>query len=201
MAQRFRGYLPIVVDVETAGLNSATDALLEIAAIPIKMDAEGVLIPDKILSCHVQPFTGANLDKDALEFNGIDPYHPFRFAIPEQEAMDLILKPIQTMVEAAKCHRAILVGHNPMFDLDFLKAAIKRTHYRPNPFHRFTTFDTATLAGLAVGHTVLAVACKKAGIDFDQSEAHSAIYDATKTAELFCYVVNRWHQYSTLAQT
>jgi len=192
MAKRFRGFLPVVVDIESAGLNAATDALLEIAAITLKMDQDGIISPDKLTACHVKPFEGAHLDQKALEFNGIDPYHPFRFAIPEQEALESIFAPIETALQETHCHRAILVGHNPTFDLDFLKAAMTRCHCKKSPFHRFSTFDTATLAGLAVGHTVLAVACKKAGIPFDQNEAHSAIYDATKTAELFCHIVNRW---------
>ncbi|MFH7391451.1 exonuclease domain-containing protein, partial [Pseudomonas syringae pv. tagetis] len=37
MAARFRGYLLVVVDVETGCFNSATDALLEIAAVTIGM--------------------------------------------------------------------------------------------------------------------------------------------------------------------
>ena len=61
------------------------------------------------------------------------------------------------------------------------------TRFTPSPH-----FDTATLAGLAVGHTVLARACALADIPFDNNEAHSADYDATKTAELFCLIVNRW---------
>lgn len=193
MASRFRGFLPVVVDIETAGLNSQTDALLEIAAITLKLEDQQFAI-DQTYACHVIPFEGANLDAAALNINRIDPYHPFRFAITEKEALDNIFKPIRKIIKAHHCHRAILVGHNPTFDLNFLQAAVKRNDYKRNPFHPFTTFDTATLAGVALGHTVLSVACKKANIDFNQNEAHSAIYDATKTAELFCHIANQWNQ-------
>ena len=54
------------------------------------------------------------------------------------------------------------------------------------------SFDTTSLAGLALGQTVLVKACRAAGIAFDQSEAHSALYDAQKTTELFCFMVNRY---------
>ena len=37
-AQRFRGYFPVVIDVETAGFNAQTDALLEIAATTLSLD-------------------------------------------------------------------------------------------------------------------------------------------------------------------
>lgn len=193
IGQRFRGYLPVVVDVETAGFNAQTDALLEIAAVVLRMDERGELAPTAPISCHVQPFDGANLDPKALAFNGIDPYHPFRDALPEGEALARIFDPVRAAVKASGCKRAILVGHNAFFDLGFLNAAVERTGYKRNPFHPFSTFDTVTLAGLAFGQTVLARTVIAAGFDWDPNEAHSAIYDTVKTAELFCEVVNRWH--------
>lgn len=192
MATRFRGFLPVVVDIETAGLDPQTDAILEIAAIILAFDDNDNLYPQATHFAHVIPFDGANLDQEALEFTGIDPYHPFRFAVSEHQALDIICKPVRKTIKDNNCHRAVLVGHNAFFDISFLQAAIKRTNYKGNPFHRFTTFDTATLAGLAYKHTVLAVAAKKAGIEFEVQHAHSALYDATKTAELFCAIVNRW---------
>jgi len=192
IAQRFRRFLPVVIDIETAGLNPKKDAILEIAAIMLTMDDEGIIKPAESHMCHVKPFEGANLDQEALEFTGIDPFHPFRFAIPEAEALEKIFQPIRLAVKKNKCLRAILVGHNPTFDLTFLQAAVKRCEYKRDPFHRFTTFDTATLGALAFGHNVLAVACERAGFKFETVKAHSALYDATKTAELFCLIVNKW---------
>jgi len=192
IALRFRGFLPVVVDIETAGLNCKTDAILEIATIIINYDIHGKLSLQKSNFCHVLPFVGANLDKEALEFNGIDPYQPLRFAVKELDALNEIFIPINKEVAATGCKRAILVGHNPTFDLNFLRAAVKRCDYKHDPFHKFTTFDTATLAGVALGHTVLAVACQKANIAFSTQDAHSALYDATKTAELFCHIVNNF---------
>ncbi|WP_261845255.1 ribonuclease T [Aliamphritea ceti] len=192
MSTRFRGYLPVVVDVETAGFNAQTDALLEIAAVTLTMDDDGNLLIDQSYSFNVNPFEGANLEKSALEFTGIDPYNPLRGAIDEQEALEKIFKSIRKSVKAHNCKRAILVGHNAAFDHSFVTAASDRCDMKRNPFHPFSTFDTATLAGLAFGHTVLAKACDIADIDFDGKEAHSALYDTMKTAELFCTIVNRW---------
>ncbi len=189
---RFRGYLPVVVDVETGGFDAQTDALLEIAAVILTMDAQGRLQPGPTVDCHVQPFAGANLDPKALAFNGIDPDHPFRGALPEREALDHVFRPIRQAVRDSGCKRAILVGHNAFFDLGFINAAVQRTAYKRNPFHPFSTFDTVTLAGLAYGQTVLARTLIAAGIDWDPDQAHSAIYDTAKTAELFCRIVNRW---------
>jgi len=192
IAARFRGFLPVVVDVETAGFDARSDALLEIAAVIISLDAQGLLHPAETHSCHVVPFPGANLDPKALEFNGIDPDHPFRMALPEKEALKHISSPIHKAMKASGCSRSILVGHNAFFDLGFINAAVERTRFKRNPFHPFSTFDTVTLAGLAFGQTVLARSVDAAGIAWDGNQAHSAIYDAEKTAELFCTIVNRW---------
>ena len=84
------------------------------------------------------------------------------------------------------------MGQNSHFDHGFLNAASERNNLKRNPFHPFSSFDTATLSGLAYGQTVLARACEVADIEFDNNEAHSARYDAEKTAELFCKIVNKW---------
>ncbi|MFO7763870.1 MAG: ribonuclease T [Wenzhouxiangellaceae bacterium] len=191
---RFRGFLPVVVDVETGGFNAATDALLEIAACVIEMDEEGRLEPGDLIMRHVEPFEGANLEPAALEFNGIRPDHPLRLAVPEEEALRDVFQPVRRRLRETGCKRAVLVGHNPTFDLSFLNAAVARTDYKRNPFHPFSSFDTATLGGLAYGQTVLARAVQAAGLEWDQSEAHSARYDTERTAELFCAVVNRWNE-------
>jgi len=192
ISKRFRSFLPVVVDVETGGLNAATDALLQIAAVIIRMDENGGLYPAATHTCHVQAFPGANIDPKSLELNGIDPDHPLCMALPEEEALRKVFTPVRQEIRATNCTRAILVGHNAFFDLGFLNATAERTGFKRNPFHPFSCFDTATLAGLAFGQTVLARAVEAAGLPWDGKSAHSAIYDAEKTAELFCEIVNRW---------
>ncbi len=192
--QRFRGFLPVVVDIETGGVNAATDAMLQIAAVMVHMDEDGALYTGETHTTHVQPFEGANLDPKSLEFNGIDPDHPLRMAIPEDEALRQLFRPIRETIRATGCSRAVLVGHNAWFDLGFLNAAVNRCGIKRNPFHPFSCFDTATLSGLAFGQTVLARGVAAADLGWDAREAHSAIYDAEKTAELFCTIVNRWDE-------
>ena len=193
LKKRFRGYFPVVIDVETAGFNAKTDALLEICAITLAMDENGNLKPASTIHFHVEPFEGANLEKEALDFNGIhDPFSPLRGAVPESEALKEIYKLVRKEQKAADCRRAIIVAHNATFDHNFVMAASERSNLKRVPFHPFATFDTATLSGLAYGQTVLAKACKVAGMDFDNREAHSALYDTQKTAELFCGIVNKW---------
>jgi len=194
IANRFRGFLPVIIDVETGGFNKDTDALLEIAAVTLIMDEEGWLIPDETICCAVEPFAGANIEQAALDITGIDPNCPNRNALPEKEAVTKVLQKIRKAVKSEACNRAVMVAHNAHFDLGFVNAAVERCEIKRNPFHPFSCFDTATLGGLAYGQTVLAKACEAAEVDFDNKEAHSAAYDAEKTAELFCGIINRWKE-------
>ena len=192
MAERFRGFLPVVVDVETGGFNAKTDALLEIAAVFVEYGDDGMLRRSETHRYHVKPFAGANMDPASLAVNGIDPDHPLRPAIDEHDALQRIFREVRRAVREQRCNRAILVGHNAAFDLGFLNEAIERAEIKRNPFHPFSCFDTATLCGVAFGQTVLARAVAAAGFAWDESSAHSAAYDAEITADLFCEIVNRF---------
>lgn len=198
LENRFRGYLPVIVDIETAGFNPKKNPLLEIAAVIVELNQHGDLEITERHASHIIPFKNSELDESALKFNGIDPYHPFRMAIEEKDALDKIFKPIKKAVKRNNCTRAILVGHNPAFDISFLNAAIQRTQIKRSPFHPFSTFDTATLGGLVYQQTVLAKIAEAAGLGWDSDKAHAALYDAEKTAELFCLIINRWKKLEAL---
>ena len=58
-SKRFRGFLPVVIDVETGGFHSRTDALLEIAAVIIEVDAAGRVRRGATHAFHVKPFEGS----------------------------------------------------------------------------------------------------------------------------------------------
>ena len=191
MKNRFRGFLPVVVDVETAGIDPQRNALLEMCVVLLEINEDHRFIPAESHFEHILPFENAELDAKSLEFNQIDPFQPLRFAVDEKTALQRLFAPINSALKRSHCQRAVLVGHNAWFDLLFIKEAVRRTGVK-SPFHAFTCFDTATLSGLVYGQTVLAKAVKTAGISFDVKEAHSAIYDAQKTAELFCAIVNSW---------
>ena len=192
MADRFRGYLPVVVDVETGGFDWQRHALLELAVVPIDLDEQGCYIAGEGASSHFIPAPGMEIDPKSLEITGIVLDHPFRFAKPEKEGLDHVFATVRAAVRRHNCQRAILVGHNAHFDLNFLNAAVARTQHKRNPFHPFSVFDTVTLGGVAFGQTVLARAVQAAGISWNGEEAHSAVYDAEKTAALFCKVANAW---------
>lgn len=193
-AKRFRGFLPVIVDVETGGFNASTDALLEIAAVTLKMDEQGLLQPHKTFAFNVEPFAGANIEQAALDFTGIDLNSGERAAVAEAFALNEVFQEVRKQIKLYACNRAVMVAHNAHFDLNFVNAASERCEIKRNPFHPFSCFDTATLSGLAFGHTVLARACALAGIEFCNKSAHSAAYDAEKTAELFCIIVNKWKE-------
>lgn len=190
--ERFRGFLPVVVDCETGGFNHATDALLEIAAVMVTLDADGRLRRSDTWRYHVQPFPNSRMDPASLAINGIDPHHPLRPALPERDALGRLFKEVRVAVKESGCTRAILVGHNAAFDLNFLNAAVARTGIKRNPFHPFSCFDTATLAGVALGQTVLSRAAVAAGLEWEAESAHSAVYDAERTADLFCDICNQF---------
>lgn len=192
MANRFRGFLPVVVDVETGGFNASTDALLEIAAVLVDFGDGGILTRGETIRYHVKPFAGSNMNPASMAINRIDPDHPLRPAIDERDALQRLFRAVRKAVRDNDCSRAILVGHNAAFDLAFVNAAIARTEIKRNPFHPFSCFDTATLCGVAFGQTVLARAAVAAGFKWDEDSAHSAAYDAEITADLFCEVVNRF---------
>ena len=192
MSRRFRGYLPVVVDVETGGFDWNRHALLEIAVVPIEMDENGLFFPGPTSSAHVVPAPGTDIDPKSLEVTGIVLDHPFRFAKEEKAALDHVFAPVRAAVKKYGCQRAILVGHNAHFDLNFLNAAVARTSHKRNPFHPFSVFDTVTLAGIAYGQTVLARAAQAAGLEWNAADAHSAVYDTEQTARLFCRIANAW---------
>ena len=192
MSERFRGYLPVVVDVETGGFDWNRHALLEIAVQPVDLDEDGRLVPGDIASAHLIPAPGTEIDPKSLQITGIDLDHPFRLAKEERDALEHVFVAVRAAVRKHDCQRAILVGHNAHFDLNFLNAAVARTQHKRNPFHPFSVFDTVTLAGVAYGQTVLARAVMAAGLSWNGEEAHSAVYDTERTAELFCKIVNGW---------
>ncbi len=59
--KRFRGFLPIVIDVETGGFDAENNALLEVAAVILGMDDDGQLVITESLARNVEvAVTGAH---------------------------------------------------------------------------------------------------------------------------------------------
>ncbi|MEM9622956.1 MAG: ribonuclease T [Pseudomonadota bacterium] len=191
LADRFRGYLPVVVDLETGGFNSSTNPLLEIACAFLTIRNDQLVSRSQHAWC-VEPFEGSEVDPASLKVTGIDLEDPNRRGLNEADAVADFFKLVRQQMKQHSCNRAIMVAHNAAFDHGFLHAVCNRCNINRSPFHPFSTIDTASLAAVAYGHTVLSEACKRAGIEFSAQQAHSAAYDTACTTELFCQIVNAW---------
>lgn len=192
IASRFRGFLPVVIDLETGGFDAQKHALLELAAVILDIDEYGKLYKKHTIHQHIKPFEGAKIDPEALKVNGIQPNHPLRIAKDENQALNELFIALKKHLKDSQCTRAIMVAHNAMFDMAFLQAATARCKIKNSPFHSFSSFDTVTLGGVMTGQTVLARIAESCGMDYDTQQAHGAKYDAELTADIFCQLVNRW---------
>ncbi|MBL6902686.1 MAG: ribonuclease T [SAR86 cluster bacterium] len=191
--ERFRKYLPVVVDLETGGFDPKTNAILEIAAtLIIKNEDTQLLDVGKTYRYHIEPYEGLVVEQESLDFTKINLNHPLRNAITEKDALEELFKIINTERTANGCSRAILIGHNAHFDHSFLTEAVSRNNIKKSPFHPFSVLDTVTLGALHTKQTVLARICDFLNIDYDSKEAHSAAYDSDITAKVFCKIVNEF---------
>ena len=189
LKERFRKFLPVVVDLETGGFDSKKNAILEIA-IQMIDEEDSRLILGESHRFHIEPFENLIVDKEALEFLKLDLNHPLRVAVEEEFALKEIFKIINQQKNKYECSRAILVGHNAFFDHSFLLEACLRNNIKKSPFHPFSLIDTVSLGVLATKQTVLARICNEMDISYDNEEAHSAAYDAMVTAQVFCKIIN-----------
>ena len=191
--ERFRKYLPVVVDLETGGFDPKTNAILEIAAtLIVKNEGTQLLDVGKTYRYHIEPYEGLVVEQESLDFTKINLNHPLRNAITEKDALEELFKIINTERTANGCSRAILIGHNAHFDNSFLTEAVSRNNIKKSPFHPFSVLDTVTLGALHTKQTVLARICDVLNIDYDSKEAHSAAYDSDITAKVFCKIVNEF---------
>jgi ribonuclease T len=191
LKDRFRKYLPVVIDLETGGFDPLKNAILEIAITLIE-EEDKQLVVGETHRYHIQPYQGLIVEDESLEFTKIKLDHPLRNAVEEEVALKELFKIINQTKNKYECSRAILVGHNAHFDSSFLNAAIERNGIKRSPFHPFSVLDTVTLGALATNQTVLARICELLDIDYDSKEAHSAAYDSDVTAKVFCKIINKY---------
>ena len=194
LKDRFRKFLPVIVDLETGGFDSKKNAILEIAIQLIDEENSRLVLGDSY-RYHIKPFDGLKVDKEALEFLRLDLNHPLRSAVEEEYALKESFKIINKHKSKYECSRAILVGHNAFFDHSFLSEACNRNNIKKSPFHPFSLIDTVSLGVLATEQTVLARVCKVLDIPYINEEAHSAAYDAEVTAQVFCKIINDYDSF------
>ena len=191
MKARFRGFLPVVVDLETGGFDKDVHALLQVGAASLHwMDDE--LGIEELATWNVTPHPATRVEAASLELTGIDLEDPGRQALSEEVVVRELFRFARRAMRRHSCQRALLTGHNAHFDHGFVLSAANRNGVKRSPFHPFTVVDTASLAAVAYGHTVLREACQRAGLGFEGARAHAAAYDVEATARLFCAIVNAW---------
>ena len=193
LKNRFRKYLPVVVDLETGGFDYENSAVLEIAITLIE-EKDNQLLVGETHRYHIKPYDGLIVEDESLEFTKIKLDHPLRNAVSEEIALKELFKIINVHKNKYECSRAIWVGHNAHFDLSFLKAATNRNNIKKSPFHSFSVLDTVTLGALATNQTVLAKLCESLNVEYDSKEAHSAAYDSDVTAKVFCKIINDFNK-------
>jgi ribonuclease T len=189
---RFRGFLPVVVDLETGGLDATQSAILELAYSIPERAPDGRWRAGPVRDFQIAPFSGAVISDASLKLTGINLDDPRRAPQSEAKVFATLQADIAHALTVTGCKRAILVGHNTHFDLHFLLAMGRRLGVSESPFHPFCVLDTVTLGVLLYGHTVLARCVPAAGLEFVNRDAHSAAYDCLKTSELFVAVLNQY---------
>lgn len=180
-----------MIDLETGGFECKKHAVLEIAIVLLDWK-DNQIIPGVTHQWNIEPEAHLVVEAASLAVTGIDLSDPNRNAIQENQAVRECFKIIRRAVKSANCNRAILTAHNAHFDHGFVMEATERNEIKRNPFHPFSVIDTASLSALTLGHTVLSEACLRAGVNFENEKAHSAVHDAEATADLFCRIVNSW---------
>lgn len=170
----------VALDLETTGLDARTDAIIEIGAVRIAFDrAAG-------------PFACRVLDRFVTFIN---PLRPIPLRIQQLTGIrdsDVASAPtlgevIPELLAFVSSDVSAAVAHNAGFDFGFLQAAGVN-------FHRPTqdTFELASILLPGMTSYSLGELCRQ--LDISLPEAHRALGDATATAHLFTYLLQRIEQ-------
>lgn len=190
MEERFDGYYPIVIDIETGGLDKNSHPILQIGAVALSFNKEGKMIPYSECKINLHPTRDTTCHPHSLAIHGINPYDLQRKAVAPALALTALCKFVRQAQRAHGCRRSLIVGHNVSFDAQFIHTYIEKYKVKRSPFHPFVNFDTTSIAGLLTGSTKLLEAVQRLGITYDSEQAHDALYDAYITAQLFCKSTN-----------
>ena len=161
----------VVLDVETTGLNTATDMIIEIGAVRIENGVEvgefsQLINPERPVPEKVVELTGIN---DGM--------------LRDKPTIKEVIKDF-----AAFCEGAVLVAHNASFDMAFFDRAFRDAGI---PFEH-PKMDTLTLVrnlypdqkSFKLGNM-----CKFLGISL--SKAHRAVHDARATGEMMLIALKK----------
>lgn len=171
----------LAVDLETTGLDPASDALVSIGTVPIVnrrvrcRDAQHLFVHvDGSVgeSATIHHIRDADLGDDAHD---------------ERDALRILLKTLKG--------RVLLVHHAPV-DLGFLKAACQRQFGAPLVARVVDTLDLAKRrrerGGRSIQDGELRLNALRAAHGLPRYPAHDALTDALATAELFLAMLPHW---------
>ena len=187
MQNRFRGFMPVVIDVECGGFIPYRCTVGNCRSV-VGDSGDGSLAAWGNWRYHVQPFP-APTSNGVTRCDGLSILFTRYAQRFQRRSAHAIVQEISQAMKDNDCTRAILVGHNACFDLNFLNAAVARTEIKRNPFHPFSSFDTATLAGVAFGQTGYRSRFKRPESLGIRTNAFGA-YDAQQTADCFARSAN-----------
>ena len=86
LSERFRGYLPVVLDLETGGFDHQVNPILELACCFVQMQDDRLSIKGQE-SWNVQPVDGMVVEPASLKVTGIDLDDPHRDAMDEASVL------------------------------------------------------------------------------------------------------------------
>ncbi len=159
----------VVLDVETTGLNTRSDEIIEIGAVRIENGAEVAEFSELI-----DP--GRPVPEKVVEITGIT-----TAMLRGKRTL------MQVMPQFAKfCEGAVLVAHNAAFDTAFFRRAFRQAGL---PFH-FAVVDTLALVRNQYPQLKshkLGAMCKQLGISL--VNAHRAVHDARATGLMLVKVL------------
>ncbi len=161
----------VVFDVETTGLSSTYDTIIELAAIKIK-DGEEIgrferfCNPHHPLSAITTELTGIT---DAMVQNA-----------PEVED---VIREFHTFIGDA-----VTVAHNASFDMGFLYAAYRKYDIATTKHPTIDTLELSRMLYPTLKSHRLNTLCKRFNIELTQH--HRAIYDTEATVQLFLHLIN-----------
>ena len=159
----------VALDLETTGLNSTRDKIIEIGAVRFRngeiLDQFVTFVnPDRQIPLRIQQITNIS-NADVAEAPSIDEVAP--------ELLAFVGRDVHAVI-----------AHNASFDIGFLRAAGIRFH-RP----AFDTFELATILLPGSSSYSLGELCRAADISLES--AHRALDDTIATAKLFHHLWER----------
>ena len=185
----------VYIDTETTGFDPKKNALIQIGFI---YEEDGKVIGRK--TYNIKPWEGCEWNPDAIEKTGITPEIAATYQ-DSKEAFNHFTRVLGKYINRYdKADKAFFVGYNAKFDEEFIRdwfirnAETERDKQFGNGYGCFFWTPCVDVMQFALFRTMgsrasfpnfqLGTVCQALGIEFNEEDAHDALYDITKTREL-----------------